>query len=228
MEISKTFVLKTPVAEAWDFLTDPHRVVSCLPGAALTEERGDNTYAGTITVKVGPVSATYRGTMRFERLDPATRTAEMRAAGQDVRGKGGADMTMTSCLVERASGETEVTVVSNVNVMGMLAQFGRGMIQDVSDQMFDTFVRAMRAQLETPAAEAIAEAAGPSMAALWATARAARVPPAAPPPVDVIALGSTAIGRAIVRASRRRDVWLGAAALLALAIGYRLYRHRFV
>src|SRR5512133_68807 len=161
MEISKTFLLQTPVSTAWDFLTDPHRVASCLPGAALTEERGDNTFAGAITVKVGPVSATYKGVVRFERLDPVTRTAEMRASGQDVRGKGGADMHMTSRLVERAPGETEVTVVSTVNVMGMLAQFGRGMIQDVSDQMFDKFVGAMRAQLETPARAATATAAQP-------------------------------------------------------------------
>ena len=150
MEISKSFVVKASAEAAWNFLTDPARVARCLPGAAITSQVDERTHAGTITVKVGPVAATYKGTMRFERLDAATRTAEIVAAGQDVRGKGGADMRMTSRLVERAPGETEVLITSQVNVMGILAQFGRGMIQDVSDQMFGTFVSAMRAELEKP------------------------------------------------------------------------------
>ena len=92
--------------------------------------------------------------MRFERLDPVARTAEIVASGQDVRGKGGADMRMTSSLVERAPGETEVTITSQVNVMGILAQFGRGMIEDLSDQMFGKFVTAARAELEQPESQA--------------------------------------------------------------------------
>jgi hypothetical protein len=223
MEITKTFVVKTPVAAAWNFLTDPRRVASCLPGAAITEQRDDLSHAGTITVKVGPISATYRGTLRFERLDPVNHTAEIVATGQDVRGKGGADMIMTSRLVERAAGETEVTVASTVTVMGMLAQFGRGMIQDVSDQMFQKFVDAMRAQLEVPgepeAAPSISSVEGPAP-------DAAASPVASVPPINLVALGSGAFARAVGRASRRPGVWIGAAALLALAIGYRVFRHR--
>src|SRR5262245_39920012 len=152
MEISKAFVVNAAPDAVWAFLTDPQRVARCLPGAAITNQVDEQTHAGTITVKLGPVAATYKGTMRFERLDAATRTAEIVAAGQDVRGKGGADMRMTSRLVEREAGLTEVAITSQVNVMGILAQFGRGMIQDVSDQMFDKFVAAVRAELETPAA----------------------------------------------------------------------------
>src|SRR5262245_61114299 len=154
MEISKSFVVKASPEAAWNFLTDPVRVARCLPGAAITDRVDERTHAGTITVKVGPVTASYKGTMQFERLDPETRTAEIVASGQDMRGKGGAQLRMASRLVERAPGETEVTITSNVNVMGILAQLGRGMIQDVSDQMFATFVAAARAELERPQATA--------------------------------------------------------------------------
>src|SRR5215510_9093425 len=114
MEISKTFVVNAPADAVWGFLTDPVRVARCLPGAAITNQVDDRTHAGTITVKVGPVAATYKGTLRFEQLDPGTRTAEIVAAGQDVRGKGGADMRMRSTLAERSPGETEVTITSQV------------------------------------------------------------------------------------------------------------------
>lgn len=204
LEISKTFVVKTSPAAAWAFLTDPQRVVRCLPGAALTGQVGEQTYAGTITVKVGPVTATYKGTLRFERLDAATWTAEMVGSGQDVRGKGGADIRMSSRLVERAPGETEVSVISEVNVMGLLAQFGRGLIQDVSDQLFQTFANAARAELEA-ASGAPGPAVGPSSTA--AAGAATAVEPAGAPPIDALTLGSTAVARAAGRAARRPLVW---------------------
>src|SRR6478736_4179821 len=109
MQISKTFVVRASPDATWRFLTDPQRVAQCLPGAAITGQIDDRTHAGTVTMKVGPVTAAFKGTLRFERIDEASRTAEIVAAGQDVRGKGGADMRMISRLVEKAPGETEVT-----------------------------------------------------------------------------------------------------------------------
>ena len=156
MEISKSFVVKAPKHAVWTFLTDPYQVAKCLPGAAITGKVDDQSYTGTMTVKVGPVTASYRGRMRFERLDEAAGEADIAASGQETRGKGGADMRMKSRVAERAPGETEVTVVSDVNVMGVLAQFGRGMIQDVSDQLFQKFSDAMRRELETAPAAAAA------------------------------------------------------------------------
>ena len=147
--VEKQFVIEAARGEVWAFLTDPSRVAGCLPGAAITEQVDERTHAGTISVKVGPVSARYKGTVRFERLDEGEGVAEIAAAGQDVRGKGGADMRMTSRVVARGPGETEVTVSSTVNISGILAQFGRGMIQDVSDEMFRRFTDAMRAALES-------------------------------------------------------------------------------
>jgi uncharacterized protein len=146
--IEKHFVVAAPAAAVWEFLTDPAKVASCLPGAAITGKEGDATWIGTMTVKVGPVTASYRGKLHFERLDAEAREAEIAASGQETRGKGGADMRMKSRVVERGPRETEVTVASDVNVVGVLAQFGRGMIQDVSDQLFRKFNEAMRRQLE--------------------------------------------------------------------------------
>ena len=218
MEISKAFVLKTPPDVAWKFFIDPARVARCLPGASITNQVDDKTYAGTITVKVGPVAATYKGTMRFDQLDAATRTAAIVAAGQDVRGKGGADLRMTSRLVERAPGETEVQITSQVNVMGILAQLGRGMIQDVSDQMFDRFVVAARAELETPPAapseikEKENVAAAPSRPPDVQQA----IEPSATPPIEVLSFGSAVVGRAAGRAVRRPLVWIGAGIVLVV------------
>lgn len=167
MEITKSFDVNAPADAVWAFLTDPYRVASCLPGAAVTGKVDDTTYTGTITVKVGPVTASYRGKMHFDRLDPEAREAELSASGQETKGKGGADMRMKSRLVAKGPTTTEVTVVSDVNVVGVLAQFGRGMIQDVSDQLFQKFSQAMRRELETSTTTApTSTAPGPTAAAV--------------------------------------------------------------
>ena len=139
LQIVKTFEVNAAPDAVWSFLTDLPRVARCLPGAAIGDKLDEKTSSGTMTIKVGPVSSTYRGKVVFERLDPTARTAEIVATGQDVRGKGGADLKLTSSLKALPSGKTEVTAVSLVNVTGMLAQMGRGMIQDVSDEMFQIF-----------------------------------------------------------------------------------------
>lgn len=225
MQIEKSFVLNAPAAVVWEFLTDPYKVGRCLPGAAITDKLEDGSYAGTMTVKVGPVTANYRGKMRFERLDAAAGEAEIVASGQETRGKGGADMRMKSKVTERAPGETEVSVVSDVNVVGVLAQFGRGMIQDVSDQLFQKFTTSMRRELETPAAAPEAPAA-PVAEAPPAAAEMAATPapaPAPPPPapaapeaaLDLGAIGAAAAGRAAGRTLRRPGFWI---AILVLAL----------
>ncbi len=236
MQIEKSFVVKAPASAVWDFLTDPYKVARCLPGAAITEKVDDQNYAGTITVKVGPVTANYRGKMRFDRLDAAAGEADIVASGQETRGKGGADMRMKSRVVERAPGETEVTVVSDVNVVGMLAQFGRGMIQDVSDQLFQKFTDAMRRELETPAAAA-PPASAPAASEMSTVSEAsptpapavtaAPVPPAAPPPVageaalDIGSLGAAAASRAAGRMLQRPGFWI-AVIVLALLLYWLL------
>ncbi len=231
--IEKSFVVKAPASAVWAFLTDPRRVASCLPGAAITEQVDDKTYGGTIAVKVGPVLANYRGKMHFERLDAAAYEAEIAATGQETRGKGGADMRMKSRIVERSPGESEVTVTSDVNVVGVLAQFGRGMIQDVSDILFQKFTDGMRRQLEgdqpaaaatpavTPLAVAVTPAAAAAPAAMPDPAPPRPAPMAAPPPahedvLDVGALGATAARRAAARTLQRPAFWIALAVAAAI------------
>lgn len=203
MEITKTFVVKAAPAAVWAFLIDLRRVAQCLPGAAITEQLDDKTYGGTMTVKVGPVSSSYKGKVVFERLDVATRTAELRATGQDVRGKGGAELHLTSSLREVKAGETEVTAVSEVNITGLLAQMGRGMVQDVSDQIFQIFSERMRSELE-----------GPSTAAPRPDGAAGAAP--AGPALDVVALGGTAAKRAAGRLLQRPVFWVVVVVVLVL------------
>ncbi len=157
LRFENAFTVKARPEKVWAYLTDPYRVAPALPGAAITEKTGEGTWNGTITVKVGPVAAKYKGTVRFESMDPAARTATIVARGQDLSGRGGADMKMESRLSEKTPGETEVAMVSDVNVTGIMAQFGRGLVQDVSNQMFQKFTEAVRAELERPD-EAPAEA----------------------------------------------------------------------
>ena len=161
-EIVKTFVVRSSPDRVWSFLTDPEKVARCLPGAAITGKLDEKTWQGTMTVKVGPVSSSYKGKVAFEKLDADSRTAEIVATGQDVRGRGGADLRLTSTLLPKAPGETEVTTTSRVNVTGILSQMGRGMVQDVGDQMFQIFSQRLRAELETaPEAQRADAAAAP-------------------------------------------------------------------
>ena len=199
MKIEKSFVVKSTPAAVWAFLTDPQRVARALPGAAIQEQIDPQTYTGTMTVKVGPVSTSYRGQVRFEQLDQAAGVAVIVATGQDVRGKGGADMRMTSRVVERAPGETEVNVVSDVNVSGILAQMGRGMIEQVSDQMFEIFTNAARVELEGNASMSPVALGAPGAPG------AARAPAAEP--IHVASFGSKLVGRAVGRAMRRPGFW---------------------
>lgn len=237
LRFEHAFTVKARPEKVWAYLTDPYRVAPALPGAAITEKTAEGSWNGTITVKVGPVAARYKGTVRFENMDPATRTATIVARGQDVSGRGGADMKMESRLSEKTPGETEVAMTSDVNVTGIMAQFGRGLVQDVSNQMFQKFTEAVRAELERPdeaSAEAPAEApaatvpsasppVGPT--AVSGSAVAASPPsPSAPtpaPPIEVFSFGGKILARATGRMMRRPLFWVVVAAAAVLI--YRLF-----
>ncbi len=233
--IEKQFVINAARPDVWAFLTDPSSVAGCLPGAAITDQVDERTHTGTITIKVGPVSARYKGKVRFERLDEAEGVAEIAAAGQDMRGKGGADMRMTSRVAARGPSETEVTVTSTVNVTGILAQFGRGMIQDLSDQMFRQFTDAMRAALESPPGAGADSAVGDNSVAPPSAADSAGATPTADTSepqasdagtpgggasesdaIDAVSLGATVGRRALGRAVRRPGLWLAVAIVAAI------------
>jgi carbon monoxide dehydrogenase subunit G len=177
LRFEHSFTVKASPEKVWAYLTDPYRVAPALPGAAITEKTGDGTWNGTITVKVGPVAARYKGTVRFESLDAAARSATIVAKGQDLSGRGGADMKMESRLSEKTPGETEVAMISEVSVTGIMAQFGRGLVQDVSNQMFQKFTEAARAELEKP--DLSAPVPGPLDPAIQVATAAAESPIAA-------------------------------------------------
>ena len=210
-EIVKTFVIKAKPAPVWSFLTDVERVAKCLPGAAITGKLDERTWQGTMTVKVGPVSSSYKGKVVFEQLDAAARRAEIVATGTDVRGRGGADLRLTSTVRETPSGETEVTAISLVNITGILAQMGRGMVQDVSDQMFQIFSQRMRTELESPTPV-------PATRATAAPATSSAAPAAQAPPeaLDVGSIGAKAAGHAALRLVRNPIVWAAVAATALL------------
>jgi len=210
-DIVKTFVVRSPAEEVWKFLTDPEKVARCLPGAAITGKLDEKTWQGTMTVKVGPVSSSYKGKVTFERLDAASRHAEIVAQGQDVRGRGGADLRLSSSLAQKGPAETEVTTTSHVNITGILAQMGRGMVQDVGDQMFQVFSQRMRAELEPAAAPQAAPAAAAPAATPAGLAQTGPKQEA----LDVGAMGARAAARSPI-------FWVGIALLAGLL--YLLFR----
>lgn len=137
--INKTFVVNEPIDKVWATLTNPEEVVSAVPGASLTNTIDDDNYEGAVTLKFGPIKASYSGKITFEERDKENYKMVMKGAGTDSKGKGGADMIMTGVLKE-VDGGTEVNANMDVSVTGMLAQFGSRLINDVSDSVFDKFV----------------------------------------------------------------------------------------
>ncbi len=193
--IHERFEIAAPPDRVWEYLVDAARVVRCLPGAELLETAPDGSFVGRVKVKVGPVVAAYRGKARFVELDAAGRRARLTGEGQEASGAGSARMAMTSAIEPLAGGGSAVRVDVDVDVVGKLAQFGRGMIEEVSRQLFKQFAACVRAALEPAAASA--EAAAPAAPAHGATAAvpaAARSASGPPPGVREPALAGAGAG----------------------------------
>jgi carbon monoxide dehydrogenase subunit G len=150
LKIEKTFEVQEPVEKVWAFLSDPRKVATCVPGAQITEQVDEKTYKGAIKVKVGPSVTDYKGEVQIVRLDTQNREIEILGKGQDVRGRGSASMKMTGKLRALDTGGTEVTSVSEVNVIGILAQMGSRVITEVSNIMFGEFMKNFQARLQQP------------------------------------------------------------------------------
>ncbi len=149
--INKTFQVERPIKEVWDFISDPSKIVTCVPGAKLTEAIDDRNYKGTVTMKIGPVVTSFNGRINLAQLDEATHTMEIHGKGVDTKGKGSADMVLTGKLVDNGDQTTEVTNNMEITITGKLAQFGSRMIVDVSDQVFKQFLSNFRNQLVSAA-----------------------------------------------------------------------------
>jgi carbon monoxide dehydrogenase subunit G len=148
IRIEKTFQVQEPLESVWKFLSDPKKVANCVPGAQITEAVDDRTYKGVIKVQVGPSVTDYKGQVHIERLDDQNHEIEIAGKGQDVRGKGSASMKMTGKVRSLPDGSTEVASISEVNVVGLLAQLGARMINEVSNKMFEEFTTNFKAQLQ--------------------------------------------------------------------------------
>jgi len=174
MQIEKTFQVKEPVEQVWSLLSDPRRIATCVPGAKITDQVNEKTYKGTISVRVGPTTTDYNGELEIVRLDSQNHEIEILGKGQDVKGRGSASMKMTGKARALEDGSTEITSVSEVNVVGILAQMGSRVISEVSNIMFAQFVKNFQAQLQQPADATAGEAKPISAASLaWAAAKGA-------------------------------------------------------
>lgn len=156
--ISKKFQVQEPVEKVWEYLTDPNKIVNCVPGASLTEQIDDRNFKGGVSLKFGPVKAKYSGQITFEEIDEPNRKMTLKGRGLDSKGKGSADMLMNSALTE-IDGGTEVDCSMQITIVGKLAQFGARLINDVSDQLFDQFVTNFQNKLAADAPAVVEEAA---------------------------------------------------------------------
>ncbi|HEX4686203.1 MAG TPA: SRPBCC family protein [Nocardioides sp.] len=146
MLIQNTFDVSEPVDKVWEFFGNVPQVAACLPGAELSEDLGDETYAGTVGVRMGPVKMQFAGKAKILERDDATKRMVIDAAGADQKGRGQAAMTITARLAPSGSG-TKVDLDQDLQLSGAAAQYGRGMIQDVTTVLMGQFASNMQERI---------------------------------------------------------------------------------
>jgi uncharacterized protein len=151
MDLSHTFSVPTPVEETWAHFQDIASVAECFPGAQVSSAEGD-TFAGSVKVKLGPIALVYNGSGTFVEKDDAAHRFVVDAKGKDKRGNGTAGAKVTLAMSSSASGGTDVSVDTDLAVTGKPAQFGRGVMQDVSDKLLGQFVDCLEQRLGSGAA----------------------------------------------------------------------------
>jgi carbon monoxide dehydrogenase subunit G len=192
VELTHEFTVPVPVQEAWDHFQDIASVAECFPGAQVTDTAGD-TFSGSVKVKLGPIALVYNGTGTFTEKDETAYRFVVDAKGKDKRGNGTAGATVTLTMDGAAGDSTDVKVHTDLAITGKPAQFGRGVMQDVSDKLLGQFVSCLEQRMgegdgsPAPAAEVPAEAAAAEGAAAAAPAAvpaedaAVQATPAEPP-----------------------------------------------
>ena len=153
MQLHNEFDVALPPEMTWTLLTDLEKVAPCLPGASITGTDGED-YLGRAKIKVGPITAEYKGTAQFKELDESSHRAVLLARGKDARGQGDATATVTATLIAEGSG-TRVSVDTDLALTGKVAQFGRGVLADVSGALMGLFAARLQ---EMVAAEGLATA----------------------------------------------------------------------
>ncbi|MFG2779831.1 SRPBCC family protein [Streptomyces prunicolor] len=212
MKIDNEFSVGVPVERAWQALTDLEALAPCMPGAELTGVDGD-IHRGKVRVKVGPMVSQFAGTARFVERDESAHHAVISAAGKDMRGGGNASATVDARLRGEGAG-TVVTVSTDLNISGRLAQFGSGMIKEISEKLFAQFVANVETQLlATQEAEAEPEAVPTEPEAVPA-APVSQLAPSAP--LDLMQVAGASVYKRLLPA-------VGAAVVVAVVI-YLLVR----
>jgi carbon monoxide dehydrogenase subunit G len=163
MLISNDFEVALPVVRVWEFFGDIPRVAACLPGAELTETRSADSYAGRVAIRMGPVRLRFSGVADITARDEQAHRIVVRASGADERGRGQAEMTVTATLTGLGTG-TRVEVRQDLQLSGAAAQYGRGMISDVSSVLMRDFAVNMRRQISGGPSAAAAPAQGVTIA----------------------------------------------------------------
>src|SRR3954468_13858567 len=158
MELTNEFKVAVPPSDAWAVLTDVERIAPCMPGAELQEVQGEE-YRGIVKVKVGPITAQYKGKATFVERDESGGKVVLRAEGRDTRGAGNANATITA-LLQPDGGGTKVTVSTDLAVTGKVAQFGRGVMADVSAKLLNQFVQCLETTVLSGAASSAPEVTG--------------------------------------------------------------------
>jgi uncharacterized protein len=190
MKINNEFAVSVPIQEAWDVMLDLKKIAPCLPGAAIQDEKGDGEYDGTMKVKIGPITANYKGTVKIEEADEENHRAVLQATGRDARGQGTASATIVSTLQEEGD-STKVSVETDMKLTGRAAQFGRGIAQDVATKMLTQFAECLEREISGGPQEGAAEASAET-----AESTATSGDGASPQETSTAAVGGTA-GRVI-------------------------------
>jgi carbon monoxide dehydrogenase subunit G len=203
MELNNSFEVARPIDEAWEVLTDVERIAPCLPGAQLEEIKGDE-YLGIVKVKVGPITAQYKGTASFVERDDVNHKAVLKADGRDTRGAGNASALITADLEAVDASTTKVDVSTDLTVTGKVAQFGRGVMADVSAKLMGQFADNLSEMLEadtggadTGGADAAASGS-PTPGSAAPTGATVAAEPAEVEAVDLIGLAGGAVLKRLV------------------------------
>jgi len=152
-KIEEEFEVRAPVQKVWEYLIDPAKVVVCIPGAELLEALDERTFVGAVKVKVGPMTMSYKGRMKFTEVDEQGHQVRMVGEGREASGAGSAKVTMLSKVAPLDGGKALVVVNAEVDLVGKIVQFGRGMIEEVSRQLFRQFSACVKQRLEVGVAD---------------------------------------------------------------------------
>jgi carbon monoxide dehydrogenase subunit G len=233
MQIENSFAVKAAPERVYEFLLDVNNVVRCVPGAELSEVVDPNTFKGKVRIKVGPVTVSYNGTARITSRDAETRTATLEAEGRETTGSGTAQATTVMAVAADGEGST-VTLTTDFTVVGRVAQFGRGIMEDVSRHLVGQAAECIQSTLEAPPPSATpADDAGSTATDAASTANGSgATPPISTPPSQPAALDAVALGKAVAKERlsrlkvRPQTIAIGLAGLFSLLLLRRFRRSR--